>query len=33
MLGMLLRGPVVDKVRKVLVGDAADELKVRAEDG
>jgi ribosome-associated toxin RatA of RatAB toxin-antitoxin module len=33
MLGMLLRGPVVDKVRQVLVGDAVDALKVRAESG
>ncbi|MCW3007955.1 MAG: cyclase/dehydrase [Solirubrobacterales bacterium] len=33
MLGMLLRGPVVDKVRQVLVGDAAEALKVRAEAG
>jgi uncharacterized membrane protein len=31
MLGMLLRGPVVDKVRQVLVGDAAEALKIRAE--
>jgi ribosome-associated toxin RatA of RatAB toxin-antitoxin module len=31
MLGLLLRGPVVDKVKQVLVGDAAAELKVRAE--
>jgi uncharacterized membrane protein len=31
MLGMLLRGPVVDKVRQVLVGDAAEALKRRAE--
>jgi ribosome-associated toxin RatA of RatAB toxin-antitoxin module len=31
MLGMLLRGPVVDKVRQVLVGDAVEALKVRAE--
>ena len=33
MLGMLLRGPVVDKVRQALVGDAANELKTRAEKG
>jgi ribosome-associated toxin RatA of RatAB toxin-antitoxin module len=31
MLGMLLRGPVVDKVKQVLVGEAAEGLKVRAE--
>jgi ribosome-associated toxin RatA of RatAB toxin-antitoxin module len=31
MLGLLLRGPVVDKVRQVLVGDAVDALKVQAE--
>jgi hypothetical protein len=31
MLGMLLRGPVVDKVRHVLVGEAAHGLKARAE--
>jgi ribosome-associated toxin RatA of RatAB toxin-antitoxin module len=31
MLGLLLRGPVVDKVRQVLVGDAADALKAQAE--
>lgn len=31
MLGMLLRGPVVDKVKQVLVGEAADGLKERAE--
>ncbi len=31
MLGMLLRGPVVDKVRQVLVGEAADGLKAEAE--
>jgi hypothetical protein len=31
MLGMLLRGPVVDKVKQVLVGEAADGLKARAE--
>jgi ribosome-associated toxin RatA of RatAB toxin-antitoxin module len=33
MLGMLLRGPVVDKVKQVLVGEAADGLKARAEQG
>lgn len=33
ILGMLLRGPVVDKVRQVLVGEAADGLKARAEQG
>ncbi|MBX5441270.1 MAG: SRPBCC family protein [Solirubrobacteraceae bacterium] len=33
MLGMLLRGPAVDRVRQVLVGDAARELKARAEQG
>jgi len=33
MLGMLLRGPAVDRVRQVLVGDAARELKLRAEQG
>lgn len=31
MLGMLLRGPVVDKVRQVLVGEAAEGLKTKAE--
>jgi len=31
MLGMLLRGPVVDKVKQVLVGEAAEGLKARAE--
>jgi len=31
MLGMLLRGPVVDKVRHVLVGEAVEGLKTRAE--
>ena len=31
ILGMLLRGPVVDKVKQVLVGEAADGLKARAE--
>lgn len=31
MLGMLLRGPAVDRVREVLVVQAAEELKVRAE--
>jgi ribosome-associated toxin RatA of RatAB toxin-antitoxin module len=33
MLGMLLRGPVVDKVKQVLVGEAAEGLKARAEQG
>ena len=33
MLGMLLRGPVEAKVRDVLLGDAADGLKQRAEAG
>ncbi len=33
MLGLLLRGPVVDRVRQVLVGEAADGLKARAEAG
>lgn len=31
MLGLLLRGPVVDRVRQVLVGDAVEALKVQAE--
>jgi ribosome-associated toxin RatA of RatAB toxin-antitoxin module len=31
MMGMLLRGPAVDRVREVLVDSAADELKARAE--
>lgn len=31
MLGMLLRGSVLDRVRDVLVGEAADGLKARAE--
>ncbi len=31
MLGMLLRGPAVDRVREVLIERAAEELKVRAE--
>lgn len=31
MLGMLLRGPAVDRVREVLVVQAAEELKQRAE--
>jgi ribosome-associated toxin RatA of RatAB toxin-antitoxin module len=31
MLGMLLRGPVVDKVKQVLVGEPAAELKAKAE--
>jgi uncharacterized membrane protein len=33
MLGMLLRGPAVDRVRAVLVDEAAEELKARAERG
>lgn len=33
MLGMLLRGPAVDRVREVLVVQAAEELKARAEQG
>jgi uncharacterized membrane protein len=33
MLGMLLRGPAVDRVRGILVDQAAEELKVRAEAG
>lgn len=33
MLGMLLRGPAVDRVREVLVNQAAEELKARAERG
>jgi ribosome-associated toxin RatA of RatAB toxin-antitoxin module len=33
MLGLLLRGPVVDKVKHVLVGEAAEGLKARAEAG
>ncbi|ADB51117.1 type II toxin-antitoxin system RatA family toxin [Conexibacter woesei] len=33
MLGMLLRGPAVDRVREVLVVQAAEELKQRAERG
>lgn len=33
MLGMLLRGPAVDRVREVLVVQAAEELKTRAERG
>jgi len=33
MLGMLLRGPAVDRVRAVLVDEAARELKARAERG
>jgi ribosome-associated toxin RatA of RatAB toxin-antitoxin module len=32
MLGLLLRGPVVDRVRQVLVGDAVQGLKARAEE-
>jgi uncharacterized membrane protein len=32
-LGLLLRGPAEDKVREVLVGDAAAGLKARAEAG
>ncbi|MDW5595662.1 SRPBCC family protein [Conexibacter stalactiti] len=31
MLGMLLRGPAVDRVREILIVQAAEELKVRAE--
>lgn len=31
MLGMLLRGPAVDRVREILIDDAARELKARAE--
>lgn len=31
VMGMLLRGPAVDRVREVLVDTAADELKARAE--
>jgi ribosome-associated toxin RatA of RatAB toxin-antitoxin module len=31
VLGMLLRGPVLDKVKQVLVGEAAEGLKARAE--
>lgn len=31
MLGMLLRGPAVDRVREVLVVKTAEELKARAE--
>ena len=31
MLGMLLRGPVEGKVRDMLLGDAADGLKQKAE--
>ena len=33
MLGMLLRGPAESKVRDFLLGDAADGLKQRAEQG
>lgn len=33
MLGMLLRGPAVDRVREVLIERAAEELKARAEQG
>ena len=33
MLGMLLRGPAVDRVREVLIVRAAEELKARAEQG
>jgi uncharacterized membrane protein len=33
MLGMLLRGPVADKVRDFLLGGAAEGLKQRAEQG
>lgn len=31
MLGMLLRGPAVDRVREILIVQAAEELKARAE--
>jgi len=31
ILGLLVRGPAEDRVRQVLVGDAADGLKARAE--
>jgi uncharacterized membrane protein len=31
MLGMLLRGPAVDRVRAILIDTAAEELKARAE--
>lgn len=31
VLGMLLRGPAVDRVREILIDDAARELKARAE--
>jgi hypothetical protein len=33
MLGMLLRGPAETRVRDMLLGDAADGLKQRAEAG
>lgn len=33
LLGMLLRGPAVDRVRAILVEQAAEELKQRAERG
>jgi uncharacterized membrane protein len=33
LLGMLLRGPAESKVRDFLLGDAADGLKQRAEEG
>ena len=33
MLGMLLRGPVVDQVRNFLLGGAAEGLKQKAESG
>ena len=31
LLGMLVRGPAEDRVRKALVNDAAEGLRVRAE--
>jgi uncharacterized membrane protein len=33
MLGLLLRGPIQDKVRDMMLGKAADGLKERAEQG
>jgi uncharacterized membrane protein len=33
LLGMLVRGPAEDRVRKALVNDAAEGLRVRAERG
>jgi hypothetical protein len=33
VLGMLIRGPVEDKLRGVLVGGPAAELKARVEGG